>query len=266
MFSVLIYIVIEIDYFRTLSFWRSIAAECISTFLYMLMTSCMSMTVSTSPDMSPATAQVYCSLVAGLAITSITTIFLPVSGAHANPTITLASASIQRMSVVRAVAYITAQCGGGVAGASAMLVLYGASDYNIHNSSTVTVCVLECILSCMIVTVYLTVTDPCQEHACHHPSISIGIGYMACLAAYRGPLNPACALAQAFLLNRWQNIWLLWAAPLLGGVCGAFCYQYVFSGSKDVRVVLENIYGSENSEHYEDEDIGNDAYKNTNPG
>ena len=85
--------------------------------------------MSISTDMPTVTAQVYNSLAAGLAITSITTIFLPVSGAHTNPSITLAALSIGRVSPVEAAGYLTAQCGGGIAGASAMLCLYGAQGY-----------------------------------------------------------------------------------------------------------------------------------------
>jgi aquaporin Z len=178
--------------------------------------------------------QVYNSLAAGLTFTSITTIFLPVSGAHTNPSITLAALSIGRVSHEEAAGYLTAQCGGGIAGASAMLCLYGAHDYTDAGYDRVAVGVMECILTCMMVMVYLTVTEPGSTH----PPISIGITNMACLAAYRGPLNPATALAQAFLRNRWDNIWLLLAAPIVGGVGGALCYQHVFRDIKDVKVVL----------------------------
>ena len=190
--------------------------------------------MSISTDMDIVTAQVYYSLAAGLAITSITTIFLPVSGAHTNPSITLAALSIGRVSPVEAAGYLTAQCGGGIAGASAMLCLYGEHGYTDGGYNRMAVGVMECILTCMMVTVYLTVTEPGYTH----PPISIGITHMACLAAYRGPLNPATALSQAFLHNMWDNIWLLWAAPIVGGVGGALCYQHVLSDIKDVRVVL----------------------------
>ena len=51
------------------------------------------------------------------------------SGAHTDPSITLAALSIGRVSPVETAGYLTAQCGGGIAGASAMLCLYGAHDY-----------------------------------------------------------------------------------------------------------------------------------------
>ena len=41
------------------------------------------------------TSQAYCGLVAGLAIATLTTIFLPVSGAHINPAVSVSAATIQ---------------------------------------------------------------------------------------------------------------------------------------------------------------------------
>ena len=83
---------------RTLSFWRALTAECISTFLYVLLVCCMHQTVSSTPDLHPSSGQAYCGMVAGLAIISLTTIFLPVSGAHTNPAISIAAALIYRIS------------------------------------------------------------------------------------------------------------------------------------------------------------------------
>ena len=47
--------------------------------------------------------QVYSGLSCGLAMSCLTTIFLPVSGAHVNPATSLAAAITSRVSVVRAV-------------------------------------------------------------------------------------------------------------------------------------------------------------------
>ena len=46
--------------------------------------------------------QVYCGLTSGLAMMTLTTIFLPVSGAHISPAVSLATALIRRVSPARA--------------------------------------------------------------------------------------------------------------------------------------------------------------------
>lgn len=48
-------------------------------------------------------------------------IFL-IPGAHINPSVTMGMAIVRAISPLRAAFYITAQCGGGIAGAA---VLYG---------------------------------------------------------------------------------------------------------------------------------------------
>ena len=60
---------------RTLSFWRALTAECIATFLYSLLVSLMA---ASSQDTEPATTQAFTGVVAGLAIATLSTIFLPV--------------------------------------------------------------------------------------------------------------------------------------------------------------------------------------------
>jgi len=220
---------------RTLNFWRALTAECISTFLYVLLISCISKTISSTPDLPQASTQVYCGLVAGLAIISLTTIFLPVSGAHINPAISLATCLIQRISPIRAVGHVVAQCGGAIAGASVVLGLYGASEH--FPTITVTNFGLEFLLSFMIVLVYLRVTD----HSVQHDSaISIGISYMAALTAYKGAMNPAFALGQAFVANKFDNHWIFWIGPILGGSCAALCHEYIFNEQKDVQLSLTN--------------------------
>jgi len=224
---------------RTLSFWRALTAECISTFLYVLLVCCVHQTVSITPDLHISSGQAYCGIVSGLAIISLTTIFLPVSGAHTNPAISLAAALIHRISPLRSVAHVVAQCGGAIAGASVVLGLYGASEH--FPTITVTNFGLEFLLSFMIVLVYLRVTDHSDDNSKIDPAISIGLSYMAALTAYKGALNPALALGQAFAVSKFTHHWVFWVGPILGGSCAALCHEYVFNEEKDVHLSLTNV-------------------------
>ena len=91
------FITINILLLRTLSFWRALTAECIATFLYSLLVSLMA---ATSQEAGAGTVQAYCGLVAGLAVATLSTIFMPVSGAHLNPAVSLSSAVIHRFIVI----------------------------------------------------------------------------------------------------------------------------------------------------------------------
>lgn len=42
-------------------------------------------------------------------------------------------------------------------------------------------------------------------------------------------LNPARSLGPSFVLNRWDNHWVYWLGPMIGGAMAGLIYQYVFS-------------------------------------
>ena len=196
-------------------------------------------------------------MVEGLAIISLTTIFLPVSGAHTNPAISLAAALIHRISPLRSAAYVVAQCGGAIAGASVVLGLYGASEH--FPTTTVTNFGLEFLLSFMIVLVYLRVTDDADNNTNIDPPISIGLSYMAALTAYKGAVNPALALGQAFVVSKFSHHWVFWVGPILGGSCAALCHEYIFNEQKDLQLSLTNVESSE--EELENEEQKEDNHK-----
>ena len=215
---------------RTLSFWRALTAECIATFLYSLLVSLMA---ATSVDSGPGSTQAYCGVVAGLAIATLATIFMPVSGAHINPAVSLSVAVIQRITPLRGAAYVVAQCGGAIAGASVVLGLYGNTEMTIphHRNIGLAQFGLEFLLAFMIVLAYLRVTDAGQDQADKslNPAISVGVAYMAALVAYRGTINPALALGQAFVRSRFSNLWIYWLGPVLGGCSAALCQVNIFT-------------------------------------
>lgn len=104
---------------RTLEFWRSIIAECIATFFYVMIVLSVS-TASTEHMVQTNTA-----FAAGLAMVMLTACFGRVSGCHTNPAITMGATMAKHISPLRAALFISAQCGGGVAGAALVLGVQG---------------------------------------------------------------------------------------------------------------------------------------------
>ena len=204
-----------------------------------MVVSCLAKTISSTPELGAASAQVYSGVVAGLVIISLTTVFHPVSGAHINPAISLAMLLIRRVSPVRAIGHVLAQCGGAIAGASVVLGLYGATEH--FPTITVTNFGLEFLLTFMIVLVYLRVTDDLYTTVHLDPAMPIGLAYMAALVAYRGAVNPAVALGQAFVVSNFTHHWVFWVGPVLGGSCAALCHEYIFNEQKDIQVALKTM-------------------------
>ncbi|KAJ8929450.1 hypothetical protein NQ314_017861 [Rhamnusium bicolor] len=42
-------------------------------------------------------------------------------------------------------------------------------------------------------------------------------------------LNPARSLGPSFVSNKWENHWVYWLGPVLGGIASAITYEYIFN-------------------------------------
>lgn len=102
---------------RTLEFWRAIIAECLATFMYVFLV-CGSHVMWPLHSVNTLTK----SFTNGFAMATAAHCFGHISGAHVNPAFTFAMLITQKITPLRTFLYITAQCGGAIAGAA---LLYG---------------------------------------------------------------------------------------------------------------------------------------------
>ena len=220
---------------RTLEFWRAIIAECIATFFYVSMI-CSVHSTMREVD-SPADIQVYTAIGTGLAMFTLYTAFSPVSGGHFNPAVTIAMMITKKVSMLRAALYVCAQCGGAIAGAALVYGIYGAKDQ--FANVAVSNFGLEFILTFIVVFVFFSANSPHRKSSSVDPALTIGLTYMATLTCYKGALNPARALGPAFVANKFGFHWVFWVGPILGGICGAFCFQFIFNVQKTSKVLKD---------------------------
>jgi hypothetical protein len=158
-----------------------------------------------------------------------------------NPALTVSCILVKRVSILRGAMYICAQCGGAIAGAALVYGVYGkygAKDQ--FGTPSLANFGMEFVMTVLVVYVYFSATDPERRHkwavggpaarqaAALDPALTIGLAYMAALAAYRGALNPARALGPCFVADSFDFHWVFWVGPILGAACGAFCYQFIF--------------------------------------
>lgn len=64
-------------------------------------------------------------------------------------------------------------------------------------------------------------------------------------------LNPARSLGPSFVLNKWDNHWVYWFGPLVGGAVSGLVYEYIFNPRrhfKDAKNSLDNDSSSMQSE------------------
>lgn len=171
--------------------------------------------------------------------------FSVVSGAHINPSVTLAKYICKGISLPMALLYFVAQILGAIIGYG--LLLASLPNNVVRSSDTPDgVCItvvakditlwqgllIEFLLTCILVIVCCAVWDP--RNAKFHDSVPIRFGLaVGCLALTAGQftgasMNPARSFAPAVWNNVWEHHWIYWVGPLVASLLTSLLYKYVF--------------------------------------
>ncbi|GAB6019915.1 hypothetical protein CHUAL_001446 [Chamberlinius hualienensis] len=224
---------------RSLEFWRSVIAECLASFFYVfLICSCYALE-------SDKVSSYHIALASGSTMATLILCFGPISGAHVNPVVTVALTITRKITVLRLIFYLTAQCGGAIAGTA---LLYGmtlpADSGKLGNPAMYLKLgswqgfAVEALLSFIIVMTVFATLDPYQSPVFSYPSPLIGVAYLTCsltaASSTGAALNPARALGPAFVMNRWTNHWVYWGGPLIGAILAGLTYEYVLDSRKNL--------------------------------
>lgn len=178
------------------------------------------------------------SLAFGLALTTASYAFGAISGAHFNPVVTVGFAAAQRFPVRDLLPYIASQILGAIAAAALLLSIangrpgfeLGASefaangfgdhspaDYQMHSAL-----VIEFVLSFAFVMASLSMAARRNRKAIA-PLVAgafLMLIYLVSIPVTNGSINPARSTSQALFAGDWalDQLWLFWAAPMLGGL------------------------------------------------
>lgn len=198
----------------------------------------------------------------GIALLASIVAFGAVSGGHFNPAVTLGAclagrtpfrdllpywlAQVVGAALAAAVLYLTiptglpalvSQTGDG----SRRSLFSGTANGFGENSplarlssgqaefSLVTALLVEVVATAVLVGVILGATDR-RAHKAHVP-FAVGLSYtvllLVAVPVTNGSLNPARSLATAIFSEGWafEQVWLFWAAPLLGAAIAALVYR-----------------------------------------
>jgi aquaporin Z len=228
---------------KLISHWREYAAEAIALGIFMISASLFTTVLehyrsplqSLVPD--PFTRRALMGLAMGLTATAI--IYSPIgarSGAHMNPSVTLAFARLGRVARTDALIYIVAQFAGGLLG---MLVAHGALGELLAepavefaatrpgNAGELAAVAGELAISFLVMSVLLRVAA--------HPKTMRWTGAVAGLlvmmnitfeAPFSGmSMNPARSLAPAVLSGRYDGLWIYFLVPPLAMIAAAELFR-----------------------------------------
>ncbi|XP_044019802.1 aquaporin AQPAn.G-like isoform X2 [Aphidius gifuensis] len=173
----------------------------------------------------------------GLVVAGVIQSIGHVSGGHINPAVTMGLLAIGKISVVKGFLYVIAQCAGAIAGSG---VLYTLSTDNTTSSIGVVSLVpglvpfkgfaIEFFLALILVMVVCGACDPAKPESKGIAPLIIGlavtVGHIVGIPRTGAGMNPARSLGSAVIMSKFENHWVYWIGPILGGMVGACFYTY----------------------------------------
>lgn len=169
------------------------------------------------------------------------------SGAHLNPAVSMAFASVGRFPLGDAVAYSIVQCAGAIAGALSIRTVLGLGEDQLGATMTILSpggawCV-EAMMTAILMWVVMGVSTGAKEKSI---TAGLAVGAVIAMEAFvAGPLtkasmNPARSLGPAIASGYFTHLWIYLTAPVVGALIGGWGYRWV-------RVVDETHAASEAS-------------------
>jgi MIP family channel proteins len=175
----------------------------------------------------------------GLAILVGVYAFGHVSGGHFNPAVTFGMLVTRRIGIGGAISYWIAQLVGASIAAGVLFAVYHGGPADVHlgapsvdpSVGPVMAMWLEATMAFMLVIVIAgTAVDPRAPKG--FAGLAIGLTLVANIlfggALTGAAFNPARAFGPALLAGYWQDQWVYWVGPLLGGAVAALLYDRVF--------------------------------------
>jgi aquaporin Z len=148
------------------------------------------------------------------------------SGAHLNPSITVAFFCHRHLRVGDAVGYVVAQCLGAVAGAGAIRVLWGARAASVRDGrtlpgpgvSTLEAVGIEALMTALLVFVVFAFVSSGRTARWTPLAVWIVVAILVWRGApYTGTsLNAARSLGPVVVTGRWTDYWVYLVGPLAG--------------------------------------------------
>ncbi|CAL5350981.1 unnamed protein product [Camellia sinensis] len=169
-----------------------------------------------------------------------------ISGGHINPAVTFGLLLARKVSLVRAILYIVAQCLGAICGCGlvkafqkAYYVEYGGGANELSSGyNTGTGLAAEIIGTFVLVYTVFSATDPKRNARDSHVPVlaPLPIGFavfmvhLATIPITGTGINPARSFGATVVYGKqkaWDDQWIFWVGPFIGAAIAAFYHQYI---------------------------------------
>ncbi|XP_008791535.1 aquaporin PIP2-4-like [Phoenix dactylifera] len=249
---------IDVEELTTWSLYRAVIAEFIATllFLYITVATVIGYKHQSDPNVNGTDAACSGVGILGIAWAFGGMIFILVyctagiSGGHINPAVTFGLFLARKVSLIRALLYMIAQCLGAICGAGlvrgfqkAYYVRYGGGANELSSGySKGTGLAAEIIGTFVLVYTVFSATDPKRSARDSHVPVlaPLPIGFavfmvhLATIPITGTGINPARSFGAAVIYNKekaWDDQWIFWVGPFIGAAIAEAYHQYVLRAS-----------------------------------
>jgi len=200
----------------------------------------------------------------GLALVAANLVAARPATAHFNPAVTIGYTVARRFPVRDLIPYLGAQTLGATAGAgllawvasgrpgfSLAISEFGANGYGVHSPvdyALWSAFVVELVMSFAFVGVHLAMSRTPERR--RSAAFAIGVAFAAIYLATNpvtgGAINPARSTGPALFVGGWalDQLWLFWAAPLVGALGAGLCHAGVAARAGRQRLIGAESGGS----------------------
>ncbi|XP_076151847.1 aquaporin-4-like [Alosa pseudoharengus] len=247
----------------TKDFWRAVSAEFLATLIFVLLSVGSTINWAAGKENQPPADLVLISLCFGLSIATMVQCFGHISGGHINPAVTAAMVATRKLSLAKAVFYVAAQCLGATAGAG---ILYLVTPSTVRGSLGVTsvnpnlsaghALVVELFITFELVFTVFATCDSKRNDLKGSAGLAIGlavcIGHLFAIPYTGASMNPARSFGPVLVTWNWENHWVYWVGPLLGGILAAALYEYLFCPDPAMKKRLSEMFIKDPSGKYKE--------------
>uniref|UniRef100_A0A8D0GHX2 Aquaporin 14 n=1 Tax=Sphenodon punctatus TaxID=8508 RepID=A0A8D0GHX2_SPHPU len=210
-------------------FWRPLLAEAMGTLIFVWVVLGAS-TPGGPPERTPPPV-LQPALAAGLAAVGLAHCFREISGAQANPALTMAFLCTRKLGALRAGGYILAQCLGAILASGIFYLVLPAVVFSYNAGQALG---MEVLSTFQLTFTIFAVEDQRRREVGELGSLAIGFSVTAGALAGTfsgGSMNPARSLGPAVVTGIWEHHWVYWLGPTLGAVLGGVTYEFLFASS-----------------------------------
>ncbi|XP_012223996.1 aquaporin AQPAn.G isoform X2 [Linepithema humile] len=222
-----------------LEFLVMLFAEVLGTFLLVLIGCASCIKWATTPNV------LHIAFTFGLAVASLAQALGPISGCHVNPAVSFGLMVSGNCTFLKTVSYVVCQCCGAIAGSAVLKMMIPKTQ--IENGLGATMLgpgvsvaqgvVMEAIVTFLLVLVVHAVTDPKRTDTKGWAPLAIGltiaVAHMAAVPITGSSMNPARTLGPAVVEDNYQDMWVYWVGPLIGGCVAGGVYRMALRANKE---------------------------------